>query len=502
MSSFCMYFQIGDFTVPHGPNLPEGFDVHMATPIDYFGLVFRPDMMAQFARNTNNYARWKMETSGENDPRWSETDVYEIRAYIGMNILMGINPLPEADMYWSRDTFLGNIGIQETMTSNRYNKLTQYFHVSDRATEPRRGEEGYDRLYKVRPVLDHVLETFPAVYNLSQNVSVDEAMIRYTGRLAFRQYMPAKPIKRGMKLWMLCDATTAYLSKFEVYMGRQNNTTENGLGYNVVTRLTEELRNTNRHVYFDNFFTSVPLMNKLLEDGLYACGTVRVNRKNFPNELKKPKELKNRGDYKVLQMGESNLTASVWRDKKLVHHLSTLSRPDDIEDAQRRIGQDVVRLRQPHSVAAYNRNMNGVDVYDQYRMQYEVGRCSKKWWKFLFWFAVNAAIVNAFILYRQTSRRQTKKKRYSHLDFRMELLRSLIGGYSKRKRHASDVQNVGVVDAENIQGHVHGRLPGAKRRCRYHARYLNERRETVYGCTVCNVHLCKDGCHNLFHNRR
>ncbi|XP_060571268.1 piggyBac transposable element-derived protein 4-like [Ruditapes philippinarum] len=116
------------------------------------------------------------------------------------------------------------------MTCNRFQKITQYFHASDRAAEPRRGHQGYDKLYKVREVITAVSEAFRRGYTLSREVAVDEAIIKFTGRLAFRQYMPAKPIKRGMKIWMLCDSNSGFLSRFEVYLGRQDNRTEHGLG--------------------------------------------------------------------------------------------------------------------------------------------------------------------------------------------------------------------------------------------------------------------------------
>ncbi|XP_060576374.1 piggyBac transposable element-derived protein 4-like [Ruditapes philippinarum] len=309
-----------------------------------------------------------------------------------MNILMAINFLPEVDMYWSANSFIGNSGIQNIMTCNRFQKLCQYFHVSNRDLEPTRGHPNYDRLYKIRPVVQHISDTFITCYDLSREVAVDEAMIRFAGKLSFRQYMPAKPIKRGIKVWMLCDSNTSYLSKFEVYLGKNTLCNENGLGYNVVTKLTVHLKLTHRHIFFDNFFTSVPLMKKLLNDGLYACGTVRVNRKDFPNELKKPRDVKDRGQFQVLQKGNTPLTASVWKDKKLVHHLSTLSQPDDVVSASRRVGADILQLRQPQCVSAYNKYMGGVDLHDQLRTNYDVGRNSKKWWKHLFWFLINCCI--------------------------------------------------------------------------------------------------------------
>jgi hypothetical protein len=221
------------------------------------------------------------------------------------------------------------------MTCNRFQKILQYLHISDRAAEPARGEDGYDRLYKVRVFMVMVQDSFLQAYTLSREVSVDEAMIKYSGRLLFRQYMPAKPIKRGVKVWMLCDGNNAYLSRFDVYLGRQTTATEHGLGHSVVTKLTEHLHQTFRWVFFDNFFTSLKLLKDLLAKGLYSCGTVRTNRLGFPKDLKNHKDVRNRGDFQILQLGRTNVTASLWMDKKAVHsatlEISMMHRDDLVQ---------------------------------------------------------------------------------------------------------------------------------------------------------------------------
>ena len=127
--------QIGDFNEEPGPKLPARLDVNTALCLDFFWLLFHPAMFVHMARHTNNYAR-RTQTNGTPDDKWVETNEWEMRAFVGINILMGINQMPEYDMYWSSDTFLGNIGIQNVMTCNRFQKLCQYFHVSDRVLKP------------------------------------------------------------------------------------------------------------------------------------------------------------------------------------------------------------------------------------------------------------------------------------------------------------------------------------------------------------------------------
>jgi hypothetical protein len=78
------------------------------------------ELFVEIARNTNRYAKWRMDQTGTVDPYWTETTPNEIRAFIGMEIIMGINQLPDTMMYWSKNPLIGNAGIQDIMTANRY----------------------------------------------------------------------------------------------------------------------------------------------------------------------------------------------------------------------------------------------------------------------------------------------------------------------------------------------------------------------------------------------
>lgn len=76
-----------------------------------------------------------------------------------------------------------------------------------------------------------------------------------------------KPIKRGYKLWCLRD-NDGYISKFEIYTGKKDekekpNKQKLTLGEQIVLTMTEHLRGKNHKVFFDNYFSSVPLMEIL-----------------------------------------------------------------------------------------------------------------------------------------------------------------------------------------------------------------------------------------------
>ena len=123
-------------------------------------------------------------------------------------------------------------------------------------------------------------ERFATLYNPSRESAIDKAMVPYKGRSTLKQYMPKKPVRRGLKVWMRVDSANGYVSKFQVYVGKDTST-EKGLGARVVKDLTRDLVNKH-HIFCDNFFYQC----ELYERGIYATGTLRADRKGFPEYLK------------------------------------------------------------------------------------------------------------------------------------------------------------------------------------------------------------------------
>ena len=144
--------------------------------------------------------------------------------------------LPCIRDYWKRDDIYHDSPIA---LKDWFDELRRYLHFVNNDTLHPRGTPEYNRLGKVQPAIDSFQEAFQSVYNPSQNVSVDEAMIPFKGRSTLKQYMPLKPVKRGIKVWALADATNGYICNFQVYTGRQGDSVERGLGANIVKTLTK-----------------------------------------------------------------------------------------------------------------------------------------------------------------------------------------------------------------------------------------------------------------------
>jgi hypothetical protein len=101
--------------------------------------------------------------------------------------------------------------------------------------------------------------------------------VKFKGRLEIVQYMPLKPDKRGLKIWMMRTSHLGYTLtlNFDLYSGKMDRS-KKGLGYDVIFHL-----NKGHDIYFDRFFSSVDLMIDLQKGGFGASGTVVLNRKKI-----------------------------------------------------------------------------------------------------------------------------------------------------------------------------------------------------------------------------
>ena len=107
------------------------------------------------------------------------------------------------------------------------------------------------------------------------------------------------------------------------------------------------------------------------------------------------------------------------------------------------------------------------------------------------------AVRTSRILASLVRRTSENNSLFLSLDFILELSKQLIGDFSSRKRITMrESPSASEIHKRKIQ-HTWQRLPGNKRRCK--GCYQQRRRlETVYGCAMCNSHMC-DGCFRRLH---
>ena len=482
---------VDPFTAPTGPTLTLP-----TSPIATFLLFFTESFFEMIVVETNRYARTCM---GEEEfIKWTNVTIDELKAYIGFKILMGIIRLPSLYDYWKKDPYYRYGPIANRISRDRFMEIGRYLHFVDNSTLAPPGSDGYDRLGKVRPVLEYLSGQCIALYNPNRDCSIDEAMIAFKGQSSMKQYIPKKPIKRGFKVWTRADSKNGFVSEFQVYTGKKKGA-ETGLGTRVVKDLTRNIVGKNHHIYCDNFFTSIGLFQELLDKKIYACGTIRSNRKFFPEDFKLhlKKGLKQRGEYKLLQ--SENLVIPIWQDTKIFTALSTNSQPNKIVNVKRKQKNGERQLIEcPELIAKYNENMGGVDKNDQLRQYYSIRARGRKCYMYIAYFCIDVVITNSYIFHSLLSERSFCNLK----DFRLNLATELIGSYNSQKRAGRP----SILAAKKFcQSHFPEKPNDKRYRCHYCYTYKKIRKDTQWYCKDCSIHLChtgkSDDCFLLYHTK-
>ena len=273
---------------------------------------------------------------------------------------------------------------------------------------------------------------------------MDERIVKSKHRSGIRQYIKNKPVKFGLKLWVIADSRSGYTYDFSVYTGSKERNpnaiqvSSKGLGYDVVRELCKPLEGQGYHIFFDNFYTSKTLVQDLFECKLPSSGTTCENRRGFPVTLKDGKQWARKVDRGSMRwQREGNLLALQWKDTKVVTMLTTIDNASEYVNVTRKIKQDgkfvAKEVPQPITISHYNKFMNAVDKSDQYLSKYNLLRKCLRWWKTLFFHLIDISIINGFILYRLYAasnpniKELQRSSRYSVLEFHEEVARQLGG---------------------------------------------------------------------------
>ena len=435
----------------------------------------------------------------------------ELYSFLGINILMSYHCLPSLTCYWNNSQDLKIPLVSNAMSRNRFSQILSNLHLNDNATIQR---DNTDKLYKLRPFIQKLNENFVKLYNVNEHISIDESMILFKGRSTLKQYNPMKPIKRGYKVWARAD-NDGYISKFSIYQGKHGET-ENvdapncfGLGEKVVIHLINDLFGKNYKVYFDNYYSSVPLAEYLLLQKVLCCGTIRSNRKYLPQDLKHDKDLK-RGDFDS-RVSTQGIIVYKWMDTKPVYLISNYHGTEvgDVMRTQKDGSQRTFNC--PKALSCYNGNMRGVDKADFYCAIYGINRKNVKWWHRIFFGLIDRVITNAYIAFCKVTGQKA-----SSLLFRRNVTLSLLtlGRPPKigRPLHASSPLPVkkrrkarysvpDTIRRESLGAHWPGF--GEKRaRCEVCSQSKAESRP-YSSCSTCKVFLCIQkgkNCFAIFHS--
>lgn len=486
----------------------------LETPFAFFKYFFDDNLFEKIASESNLYSIQK----DPNKPAMlSATD---IRQYLGICIYMSVVHMPNVRSYWS--TNLGFSQIKNTMSQKRFEFIRQHLHFNDNNKMLPKENPDHDRLHKLRPVIDAILKKIQSV-PLEKCVSVDEQLCATKAHHHLKQYLPAKPHKWGYKLYVLCG-TDGFSYNFEIYTGdenqakyRQADERDLGSSSNIVVRLCRIIpRNQNFRVYFDNFYTSVPLLVELSKRGIFSLGTVRRQRIpncKLPTEVELKKQPRGTCHEYVCNVDGVDVTSIIWLDNKPVTLLSTFQGKLPLKEIRRwdRKQKKYINIECPSLIPEYNAHMGGVDAMDSYIGRNKIKMRTKKWYMRLFYHLTDMCLVNTWLLYKR-SKKLSDRKAPSQVDVRLEIAECLCrSDNTGRKRGRPSQESV-----EKMLGEKRKRsattchVPPKDVRCdamnhwpiyddaRQRCKFPSCSSFSHFKCSKCGVHLCLNKNHNCF----
>ena len=427
--------------------------------------------------------KWAQLTNAAAGAVWPPTDSYELLAFIGVHLFMGIDSLPMRRMYWQRDT--RHSTVASVLSRDRFESITRYLRLSP----PVAGAAPRNPFSFVHSFIDELNHSFPQHWNPGRHLALDESMVSFRGRSDIKQFVPGKPHPHGYKIWVLGNEN--YMLQLQLYQGK------NIAGpsiHDMVMELTQLYRNNNHVLYIDTLFTSPTLVASLSNVGIRACGSVQRNRVGMPpSAVLPPDKLDSiaRGSHHQVQKGDVTLCA--WRDKKLVLLLYNHCDPNQVTSMTRwNDSGEEYELGCPQAIHDYFHHARAIDIINQLHYSYLAGRKSRKCWTRLVWWLIDICILNSYRLW------QTHHPKETHLDFRMQLAHELMDSLpaERRPQRAAHHPPGGASLAkDHFSTHTE-----ALRDCVHCSHQPDERVRTHFICAKCGVHLCCGACFSAYHS--
>src|SRR3984957_19245875 len=458
----------------------------------FWELLFNKKVLHLICSQTNIYAHQRILIKP--DPAWKPLLPAELKAWIGCLLAMGLNKKPKLQMYWDKTWKLSMVA--DRFTRDRFFAIKKYLHLADNSTMVDQKLPNADRLAKVRPLMTLLQANFRSQYYPGQYLTADEDICKFKGRNLMKQYLRAKIIKWGYRIWKLCDASNAYVLSFDVYTGAASKTNDQSLAHSVVMGLMDGYLDKNHVVIMDNFFSSIPLFSDLLTRSTYACGTIRENGKYLPDHFDIEEDMEP-GESDIWQSG--NFVATLWQDKRVVRFLSTCCEPEGDDTVERRRKKEgTFSLNCPPILKLYTKYMGGFDRSDRMVRTYSASRQSKKWWFRLFYYFLDMSVANSFILYNNSPNHDE----LSELDYVKQLSLALIGSFSgdeKVQPRAQRKRKRTPAIPRVVAGNHYPELTKKTERCTHCARPGSKGPRSKYICEACDVHLCIFPCFKKYH---
>lgn len=442
---------------------------NVTSPIDAWRLIFDDSIIEMVLECTNIY----IEKICGNFKRQRDTkplEKEEFCAFVGLLYIAGLHKSSHVNVrdIWATDGTGLDI-FRKIMNYKRFLFILRVLRFDDVRTRDDRRK--VDKLAAIRDVFENFVRNCQKLYYVGEYVTLDEKLEAFRGRCSFRQYMPKKPARYGIKIFALADSRTFYTFNMEIYAGQQPDGPykKDNSSCEIAKRLLAPLYKSGRNVTTDNWYTSYELANDLLKHEISIVGTIRKNKRVIPPEFASHK---NREAHTTLFGFQKDVMILSYMSKKnkCVNLLSTMHNDNHIDES-------TGDLKKPDVITFYNMTKGAVDVVDEMGGSYSVARISNRWPMVIFFSLLNIAGINSRIMLLSTA--DPPKKFSNRRHFLKDLAFSLLEPYMKSR------QKQEFLDEPETK----------KRKLSYGRCYLcprNKDRKSKTMCGKCEKNVCRE----------
>ncbi|XP_046401535.1 piggyBac transposable element-derived protein 3-like [Ischnura elegans] len=291
-----------------------------------------------------------------------------------------------------------------------------------------------------------------------------------------------------------------------------------GLGPSVILHLCKRVSLTGHELYYDNYFSSYNLLQVLKAKKIFAAGTIRINRFSNPPVISdKEGKKRERGYSQEVSSLDGDVVVVKWLDNRgvvLASNYIGIGEEDKVKRWDKKSSK-YIEVSRPEIVKRYNHGMGGVDLLDQLVSLYRIFIRSKKWTLRMIFHALDLAIVNSWLEYREDGKNSgtPQSNILDLLDFRLRVAEGFVRAgkpiqENKSGRPSSDSspvfakrQNCEKRPFREVQLDSVDHLPehdGKKEPTR--CKQVNCTQRSHIFCKKCEVHLCINRGRNCFVN--
>ena len=134
---------------------------------------------------------------------------------MGLFMLMSYVKKNRVRDYWSLNPLISTPMFSKLTSQNRFAEIFCHLHFVNNQTLP-----ADDKIGKIRPVVDYIRNEFRQTLQPFRDLCIDESLVAFKGRLSWKQYIPSKRTRFGMKCFVLTDVECKMIIDFIVYSGK------------------------------------------------------------------------------------------------------------------------------------------------------------------------------------------------------------------------------------------------------------------------------------------